>query len=67
MLSNTVLLKKQNSYNMRKKYFGFLILGVLLAGYIYVPLPDNVEEPWKIMLLNTFLKTSSYLVSDIIY
>ncbi|XP_043731369.1 arylacetamide deacetylase [Cervus elaphus] len=46
---------------MGKKSFGFLILGVLLAGYIYEPLPDNVEEPWKIMLLNTFIKTSSYL------
>ena len=67
MLSNTVLLKKQNSYNMGKKYFVFLILGVLLAAYIYEPLPDNVEEQWKIMLLNTFLKTSSYLVSENIY
>ncbi|XP_052504648.1 arylacetamide deacetylase [Budorcas taxicolor] len=46
---------------MGKKYFVFLILGVLLAAYIYEPLPDNVEEQWKIMLLNTFLKTSSYL------
>ena len=52
---------------MGKKYFVFLILGVLLAAYIYEPLPDNVEEQWKIMLLNTFLKTSSYLVSENIY
>ncbi|XP_057595470.1 arylacetamide deacetylase [Hippopotamus amphibius kiboko] len=46
---------------MGRKSFGFLILGVLIAYYIYEPLPDNVEEPWKIMLLNAYLKTASYL------
>lgn len=41
-----------------KKSFGFLILGVLIAYYIYEPLPDNVEEPWKIILFNAFLKNT---------
>ncbi|XP_008584385.1 PREDICTED: arylacetamide deacetylase [Galeopterus variegatus] len=46
---------------MGKIYFYFLILGVLIAYYIYTPLPDNIEEPWKIMLFNALMKTSSYL------
>ncbi|XP_010984995.1 arylacetamide deacetylase [Camelus dromedarius] len=46
---------------MGKKFFDSLILGLLIANYIYEPLPDNVEEPWKIMLLNAIFKTTSYL------
>uniref|UniRef100_A0A8C6DY17 Alpha/beta hydrolase fold-3 domain-containing protein n=1 Tax=Moschus moschiferus TaxID=68415 RepID=A0A8C6DY17_MOSMO len=46
---------------MGKTSLGFLILGIFLAAYIYKPLPDNVEEPWKIMLLEISLLTSRYL------
>ncbi|XP_057355257.1 arylacetamide deacetylase isoform X1 [Manis pentadactyla] len=46
---------------MAKKSFYFLTLGILIAYYIYMPLPDNVEEPWKIMLLNAVMKTPSHL------
>lgn len=55
--SYTVLLKKKKSYMMGEKSFYFVILGVLTAYYIYAPLPDNVEEPWKIMLLNAVNST----------
>lgn len=48
---------------MGKTSLGFLILEIFLAAYIYKPLPD-VEEPWKIMLLDTSLQTSRYLVSE---
>lgn len=48
---------------MGKTSLGFLILEIFLAAYIYNPLPD-VEEPWKIMLLDTSLQTSRYLVSE---
>uniref|UniRef100_A0A8C3YMV8 Alpha/beta hydrolase fold-3 domain-containing protein n=1 Tax=Catagonus wagneri TaxID=51154 RepID=A0A8C3YMV8_9CETA len=34
---------------------------VLIAYYIYEPLPDNVEEPWKIMLFNAFFKMPSHM------
>ncbi|XP_077016919.1 arylacetamide deacetylase-like [Tamandua tetradactyla] len=44
---------------MGRKSFYLLVLGVLVAYYIYIPIPDNVEEPWKIMWLNTNLKTFS--------
>ncbi|XP_077016915.1 arylacetamide deacetylase-like [Tamandua tetradactyla] len=48
---------------MGRKSFYLLILGVLVAYYIYTPLPDNIEEPWKIMWLNTYMKTFSHLAT----
>uniref|UniRef100_A0A8C8YKU1 Arylacetamide deacetylase n=1 Tax=Prolemur simus TaxID=1328070 RepID=A0A8C8YKU1_PROSS len=34
---------------MGKKMILLLIFGVLAAYYIYTPLPDNIEEPWRLM------------------
>lgn len=36
---------------------------VLVAYYIYIPLPDDIEEPWKIILGNTLLKLGGDLAS----
>ncbi|XP_005393093.1 PREDICTED: arylacetamide deacetylase-like [Chinchilla lanigera] len=46
---------------MGRKSVCLLIVGVLVAYYVYMPLPDNVEEPWKLMLTNALLKTSLHL------
>lgn len=35
--------------------------GVLGAYYVYTPLPDNIEEPWKLMWVTTCLKTMTHL------
>ncbi|XP_032752628.1 arylacetamide deacetylase [Rattus rattus] len=40
-----------------------LISVVLVAYYIYIPLPDDIEEPWKIILGNTLLKLGGDLAS----
>ncbi|XP_006149805.1 arylacetamide deacetylase-like [Tupaia chinensis] len=48
---------------MGRKSLYLLIVGILAACYIYTPLPDNTEEPWKMMWLNTYQKTIAYLAS----
>ncbi|XP_052034672.1 arylacetamide deacetylase isoform X2 [Apodemus sylvaticus] len=40
-----------------------LISVVLVAYYIYIPLPDAIEEPWKVVLESTFLKIVMDLAS----
>ncbi|XP_020925289.1 arylacetamide deacetylase-like isoform X1 [Sus scrofa] len=40
---------------MGRKTMLFLIVGVLGAYYFYTPLPDNIEEPWKLVLLATYI------------
>lgn len=32
------------------------------AYYVYEPLPEEIEEKWKLMLTNCFFKTVSHLV-----
>lgn len=48
---------------MGRKTILLLIVGVLGAYYVYTPLPDNIEEPWKLMWVTTCLKTMTHLVS----
>ncbi|XP_062934528.1 arylacetamide deacetylase [Cynocephalus volans] len=50
---------------MGRKSLYLLIVGVLVAYYIYTPLPDNFEEPWRMMWLHTYLKTSVHLATFI--
>lgn len=40
-----------------------LLLTAALAYYIYVPLPDAIQEPWRLMMLDTALRTAMHLVS----
>ncbi|CAH6779106.1 arylacetamide deacetylase [Phodopus roborovskii] len=40
-----------------------LIAVVLVAYYVYIPLPGDIEEPWKVMLETTQLKIMMDLVS----
>ncbi|XDA71366.1 hypothetical protein R6Z07F_001718 [Ovis aries] len=46
---------------MGRKTILLLIVGVLGAYYVYTPLPDNIEEPWKLMWVTTCLKTMTHL------
>ncbi|KAM6161370.1 arylacetamide deacetylase-like [Erethizon dorsatum] len=50
---------------MGRKPLYLLIVGVFVAYYIYMPLPDNFEEPWKIMFINTALRSFHHLASFI--
>lgn len=38
-----------------------LIVGVLGAYYVYTPLPDNIEEPWRLLCVNAQMKTLTNL------
>lgn len=40
--------KEQRGNDMGKKTALLLIVGVLGAYYLYIPLPDNVDEPWRV-------------------
>ncbi|KAM3835532.1 arylacetamide deacetylase isoform 2-T2 [Vipera latastei] len=42
---------------MGGKFFFFLVASALIAYYIYRPLPENVEEPWKLMLLDASFRS----------
>ncbi|XP_037380609.1 arylacetamide deacetylase [Talpa occidentalis] len=48
---------------MGRKSLYLLILGVLVAYYVYIPLPDNFEEPWRMMLTNAHLNTIGHLAN----
>ena len=40
-----------------------LLLTVALAYYIYIPaLPDAIQEPWKLMLLDAGFRTFTHVV-----
>lgn len=41
------------------------LLCVLFAFYICVPVPGNIEEPWKVRALDAFIKTIDFVVSHI--
>ncbi|XP_043850463.1 arylacetamide deacetylase-like [Dromiciops gliroides] len=46
---------------MGKKSLCLLISFALLAYFVYIPLPDNIEEPWKLMITNAFLRANIHL------
>ncbi|XP_063162629.1 arylacetamide deacetylase [Candoia aspera] len=48
---------------MGVKFFCLLVVSALIAYYIYSPLPENVEEPWKLMLLNAVLRTVRHVAT----
>ncbi|KAM9733904.1 arylacetamide deacetylase isoform 1-T1 [Menidia menidia] len=41
----------------------FVALCSLTAYYIYEPIPDEIEERWKLMLTNSFFRTLSHLAN----
>ncbi|XP_002759529.4 arylacetamide deacetylase [Callithrix jacchus] len=48
---------------MGRKSLYLLIVGIFVAYYIYIPLPDNIEEPWRIMWFNTQFTTTEKLAA----
>lgn len=48
---------------MASKSVCFVLLSVLVAYYIYKPLPDNIEEKWKVMLLDATFRSLGHVVS----
>lgn len=40
----------------------FVALCSLTAYYIYEPIPEKIEERWKLMLTNSFFRSLSHLV-----
>lgn len=56
----------QSAHSFSKMRLGNIIFLVAFcsftAYYIYEPLPEKIEEKWKLMLTNCFFKTLSHLV-----
>ncbi|XP_016014395.2 arylacetamide deacetylase [Rousettus aegyptiacus] len=46
---------------MGRKSLYLLIVGVLVAYYVYIPLPGDFEDPWKLILLNAKYKAVIHL------
>nr|XP_004540221.2 neutral cholesterol ester hydrolase 1 [Maylandia zebra] len=38
-------------------------LTLALAYYIYIPLPDAIQQPWKLMILDAYLRTAFHVAS----
>ncbi|XP_055970109.1 arylacetamide deacetylase [Sorex fumeus] len=47
---------------MGRRTFLLLFLGVIGAWYVYTPLPENIEEPWAVLSMQTSMKTVSNLM-----
>ncbi|XP_052471903.1 arylacetamide deacetylase isoform X1 [Carassius gibelio] len=39
----------------------FVLLSALTAYYVYLPIPNNIEERWKLMLADSFFRSLSHL------
>ncbi|XP_070776912.1 neutral cholesterol ester hydrolase 1a [Enoplosus armatus] len=40
-----------------------VLLSVAVAYYLYIPLPDGIQEPWKLMMLDAGFRTTMHLAS----
>lgn len=39
-----------------------VLLVAEVAYYVYIPLPENIQEPWKLLLLDAGFRTTMHLV-----
>lgn len=39
------------------------LLAAALAYYVYVPLPDAIQQPWRLMALDAVVRSVMHLVS----
>ncbi|NWW53564.1 AAAD deacetylase, partial [Pedionomus torquatus] len=46
---------------MGAKLLCLLLASVLVAYYIYSPIPEDIEEPWKVMLIEASFRTLGHL------
>ncbi|NXT74307.1 AAAD deacetylase, partial [Zapornia atra] len=47
--------------DMGAKLLYFFLTSALLAYYIYTPLPEEIDEPWKVMLLSAGFRTLGHV------
>lgn len=48
---------------MGAKLLCLFLASALIAYYIYTPIPEDVEEPWKVMLITASFRAMGHLVS----
>ena len=48
---------------MGYKTLCFGLTCILFAYYIYTPIPENIEEPWKVKIIDGAVKITSLMVS----
>lgn len=48
---------------MGVKLLCLFLASALVAYYIYTPIPEDVEEPWKVMLITAGFRAVGHLVS----
>lgn len=41
-----------------------VLLTVAVAYYVYIPVPDAIQEPWKLMMLDAVFRTAMHLVRE---
>ncbi|XP_054980215.1 arylacetamide deacetylase-like 2 [Sorex araneus] len=46
---------------MACKALCFGLICIIFAYYIYAPMPENIEEPWKVGLIDAAIKTTSFV------
>ena len=51
---------------MGAKLLCFCLASALVAYYIYTPIPENIEEGWKVMLVTTMFRTVGHVVSSVL-
>ncbi|KAG7250205.1 hypothetical protein CRUP_007127 [Coryphaenoides rupestris] len=44
-----------------KAIVSLIVLGSISAYYIYEPIPDDIDERWKLMVANSFFRALSHL------
>ncbi|NXH71248.1 AAAD deacetylase, partial [Hydrobates tethys] len=46
---------------MGAKLLGLCLAAALLAYYIYTPMPEDLEEPWKVMLISAAFRATGHV------
>jgi len=49
--------------DMGAKLLWLFLASALVAYYIYSPMPEDFDEPWKVMLISASFRTTGHLVS----
>lgn len=49
--------------DMGAKLLCLFLASALLAYYIYTPIPEDLEEPWKVMFITAAFRAMGHLVS----
>uniref|UniRef100_A0A493T139 Uncharacterized protein n=1 Tax=Anas platyrhynchos platyrhynchos TaxID=8840 RepID=A0A493T139_ANAPP len=54
----------RSSSNMGAKLLCFCLASALVSYYIYTPIPENIEEGWKVMLVTSLFRTVGHAQED---